>query len=94
MITFTDTDGSIKIGIAGSPAVGRYGSVTVMRRRPENKDEAESFYIGYPIPDAELIDRRIHLRPGSRSVLSLVTQGEMLQAMKDGIGIKIEQHFN
>jgi hypothetical protein len=92
MITFTDTDGSIKLGVA--PAVGRYGSVSVMRRRPGEKEELLSFPIGYPVPNLELIDMAKPLRPWSRSVLSLLTQDEMLQAMKDGVGIKIEQHFN
>lgn len=95
IIMVTAPDGSIQLTVA--PAYDRYGSVSVRHSRSGAKDGAEqvtSFPIGKPVADVELIDRSKPLRPWSRSVLSLVTQEEMLEAMKAGTKINIEQHFN
>jgi len=54
----------------------------------------ESFAISEPKDGFELIDMTKPLRPGSRSVLALITHSEMLKAMEDGTVINIEQHFN
>jgi hypothetical protein len=53
----------------------------------------ESFPINYPAPNTGLIDIARPLRPESRSVLFLMTQDEMLQAMKEHVDIQMEQHF-
>ena len=67
-------------------------------RRPITRDgkivsEMESFPINYPAPNTGLIDIARPLRPESRSVLFLMTQDEMLQAMKEHVDIQMEQHF-
>src|ERR1035438_4968290 len=90
VIMATAPDGSVNLGVA--PIYGRYGSVSV--RRPITRDgkivsEMESFPINYPAPNTELIDIARPLRPESRSVLFLMTQDEMLQAMKEHVDIQM-----
>ncbi len=76
-----------------SPHYGRYGSISV--KRPKHGGlEARSFAVLAPVQNGELIDRSNPLRPWSRTVLSLLTQDEMIENMNKGIGIQVEQHFN
>jgi hypothetical protein len=91
IVMITAPDGSIQM--TTSPHYGRYGSVSV--KRPKDGGlEARSFTVGAPVPNIELIDRSNPLRPWSRTVLSLLTQDEMVENMNKGIRIQVEQHFN
>jgi len=96
IITVTAPDGSVQLATA--PIYGRYGSVSaqyhVGTADGGYKNSVESFPVSQPGLGAELIDMTRPLRPWSRSVLSLLTQEDMLKAEKDHAEIKLEQHFN
>jgi hypothetical protein len=87
LIWATAPDGALYIGV--SPLYGRFGALSVRR----GMNDVHSFAIDSPAVGRNLIDTTKELRPWSRSVLQPLTQGEMLQAGKEGVNIKVEQYF-